>query len=161
MQKTFLLLFVILLSHQCFSQQYKDSIQIVGHKKRVRYYQYSKELHFLDIKKIVEIDNEAEKHIKAANFNRITSNILIGIGTVTFVYCASSQLNTSDGSKILSGFLEGLMVGGAIAALAIPFRFGIKKQTLKAVNVYNKNLDSNTGIQLGMNKAGIGLSINF
>ena len=157
MRTVILIIFLTITSLTfCYSQR----IEVRKSFGEYKYIQNEKQLTMDALSQIMESNKQSKELIKKARNKQITSMILGGVGGALIGWPIGTAIRGGDPIWALAG------VGAGIIIIAIPIASSSSKNANKAVDIYNSNLDlssssSGSYLKLGINKSGIGISLNF
>ncbi len=159
MKSILLMIAGILLSAQLFSQTC-DTIVIQKNRSHYQFYQNDELLTPKKMRHLMQDDAEAMKYLSRANANYS--------GAMIFAYAGGFLIGWPLGTALGGGEPEwGLAAaGGGLLLLTIPLATGFKKNTLKAVEIYNKNRITKSDevawkLTTGMTACGPGIILQF
>lgn len=159
MKNTLIITFFLLVVCQNISlaQNINDSIVVSGNNKV--FTQNGKILNFNEIKSIVSINDEASKYISKASGNATISYIFAYAGG----FCIGWPIGTLIGGGKPNWGLAA--IGGGCILIALPIATAADKNVIKAVNIYNSNLNTqstgNIKLNFGLTSSGVGLTLKF
>jgi hypothetical protein len=169
MKRCFLLILIAFSVLLVTGQDAADSIRMVKQRSNMKFYQGKKEYTFLELSKVMQPNQEAYKFYKQAKVNRIFNGVFFGTGFITACYGllfgVGEGIEKSEPSMIWSGLIAGVVVGGGIMALSIPFGKAYKQNITKAVKYYNAGIPYTNAdrpvLRAGISENGIAVQVRF
>ena len=125
-----------------------------------KFYQNGERLKMGQMVSMMETNQEAYQHIKAARKNNIWSSVIGGIGGFMAGWSLGTALAGGDPNWTVAG------VGAGLIVVSIPIASKANKEARQAVSIYNRTFRSNTfilrpEIQFTVRNNRIGLVANF
>lgn len=155
--------FIIIFSALFLSFQYSGAQHIRIEKTGLGtvFYQNNRLLSMSDLTNVVKKNDEAYSLIKKAKNNNVISQVIGGIGGFTIGWQLGAAL---AGSQMNYKFLA---LGVGIILVSIPVSIKSRKQTQKAVDIYNSELPQSykykftPNVNLFVKDIGIGIMLKF
>jgi hypothetical protein len=136
MLKAALILFFSMFLNNLIGQTRIDSLFMKKFSGNYHFYIRDHQVRFIDLQKIVRIDNASKRHYLQANLCRIGYSLLSG---GAFLFLSSSLCEKYIEEKDVDLFMVGAISAGMIA-LAIPLRKIYSRQARNSIDAYNRNI---------------------
>ena len=166
MKRLLTILILILSANQfAFAQYNNDEIEVHQAFGGIKYSIGDKSLSIKQMKTLMKNNESAYTQLKSGRAHSIAATVLGATGGFMIgLNLGAALVNNTNNNETKWGLA---IAGGVLVLVSIPIAIAGKKRTLKAVDIYNKNLDTQSNqktkpdFRFGFTGTGIGLIINI
>lgn len=161
--KTIIIIILVMLSGNIFSQNTKDSIEIKRHLGNSFKYQ-GKYLVPSQLREIISVNPEAVKEMKRARYNKTFGTIFGFAGGAMLGYTVGTYMSTYTKGAKTNWTIAAAGVGFVL--ITIPFSVANNQHITKAVRIYNEGIRQTTdskklNFNLGFTPNGFRICMSF